>query len=175
VANAFGTAVITIVLKDNGGTTNGGQDTSVAQTLTINVTSVNDAPAFTKGADQTVAEDAGFQFVNNWATGISSGPSEFDGLTFQVTNNTNPGLFQSQPFVSTGFGALQYSPAANANGIADITIVLKDTGGTANGGVITSRFSRRQTSKRRSFFLLQPSTQSQSVMSMQGRIPFASA
>lgn len=137
-ANAFGSAVITIVLKDNGGTANEGQDTSVAQTFTINVTSVNDAPTFTKGADQTVPEDANFQLVHNWATGISSGPLESDGLTFEVTNNTNPGLFQIQPFVSTSLGALQYSPAANLSGIADITIVLKDNGGTANGGVDTS-------------------------------------
>ena len=46
-------------LHDNGGTANGGVDTSATQTFTITVTAVNDAPSFTKGADQTVAEDAG--------------------------------------------------------------------------------------------------------------------
>src|SRR5437667_11668 len=45
------------------------------QTFVINVTAVNDAPSFTKGADQTVLEDAGAQTVSHWATNISSGPA----------------------------------------------------------------------------------------------------
>ncbi|MBL8827453.1 MAG: hypothetical protein JNM18_10795, partial [Planctomycetaceae bacterium] len=43
-ANASGTATVTVVLHDDGGTANGGVDTSVAQTFTISVTAVNDAP-----------------------------------------------------------------------------------------------------------------------------------
>jgi CSLREA domain-containing protein len=135
--NRWGVATVTVVLKDDGGTTNGGQDSSAAQTFTITVTSVNDAPSFTKGADQTVTEDAAFQFINNWATNISSGPNESDPLTFQVTNNTNQSLFLVQPSVTTS-GILTYMPFANASGSADITIVLKDLAGTANGGVDTS-------------------------------------
>ena len=37
----------------------------------IAVAVVNDAPSFTKGADQTVLEDAGAQTVPGWATAIS--------------------------------------------------------------------------------------------------------
>ena len=136
VPNASGDAIVTLVLTDNGGTANGGLDTSTEQSFTISVLSVNDAPTFTKGADQTVLEDAGFQFVE-WATNISQGPNEFDGLSFQVTNNTNPGLFSQQPAVFIN-GLLTYVPAFNASGSADITIVLKDSGGTANGGMDTS-------------------------------------
>jgi CSLREA domain-containing protein len=136
--NAFGDAVVSIVLKDNGGTANGGVDTSTEQSFTISITPVNDAPSFTKGANQTVNEDAGFQSILNWATGISAGPNESSqSLTFVVTNNTNPALFSSAPAINS-FGTLSYIPAANANGTADITIVLKDNGGTANGGVDTS-------------------------------------
>jgi CSLREA domain-containing protein len=135
--NAFGDSILTVVMKDNGGTANGGVDTSIEQGFTISVTPINDAPTFTKGADQTVNEDAGFQFVNNWATNVSQGANEFNGFSFQITNNTNSGLFSSQPLISTS-GSLTYSPAFNASGSADITIVLKDTGGTTNGGVDTS-------------------------------------
>ena len=56
--------------------TGGGADTSAAQTFTITVTAVNDVPSFTKGADQTVNEDAGAQSVTGWATAISAGPSD---------------------------------------------------------------------------------------------------
>ncbi|HET6975746.1 MAG TPA: choice-of-anchor Q domain-containing protein [Pyrinomonadaceae bacterium] len=135
--NAFGDAIVTVVGKDNGGTANGGVDTSGDENFTISITPVNDAPTFTKGVNQTVNEDAGFQFVSNWATNISQGANESDSFSFQVTNNTNPGLFSQQPAVFTN-GLLTYTPASNASGTADITIVLKDTGGTANGGADTS-------------------------------------
>jgi CSLREA domain-containing protein len=138
-ANANGSSTITINLKDNGGTANGGSDTSASQSFTITVNAVNDAPSFTKGADQTVNEDAGAQAVTNWATAISRGPADESGqiLTFQVTNNTNAPLFSAGPAISST-GTLTYTPAANANGSATVTINLKDSGGTANGGIDTS-------------------------------------
>src|SRR5439155_16553303 len=69
-ANANGSATVTAVLKDNGGTANGGVDTSAAQTFKITVNPVNDAPSFTKGPDETVSQLAGPQTVPNWATAI---------------------------------------------------------------------------------------------------------
>ncbi|MGE4070425.1 MAG: Ig-like domain-containing protein [Lysobacterales bacterium] len=138
-ANANGTATITLNLMDDGGTANGGIDTSAPQSFTITVTAVNDAPSFTKGPDQTVLEDAGPQTVNPWATAISAGPPDESGQTvvFNMTGNTNPALFSAAPAVSPT-GVLTYTPAANANGSATITLNLMDNGGTANGGVDTS-------------------------------------
>ncbi len=139
VANASGSATITLVLVDNGGTANGGVDTSAAQTFTITVTPVNDAPSFIKGANQSVNNNVGPQTVNNWATSISPGPADESGQTvsFQVTGNTNPSLFAVTPAISST-GTLTYQPAANAGGTATITITLKDNGGTTNGGQDTS-------------------------------------
>ena len=138
-ANANGTANLSVRVQDNGGTANGGVDTSATQNFSISLTAVNDAPSFTKGADQTVLEDAGAQTVNPWATAISAGPPDEAGqtLTFNITGNTNPALFSAGPAVSPA-GALSYTPAANANGSATITLTLSDNGGTANGGVDTS-------------------------------------
>lgn len=137
--DANGSATITIELKDTGGTVGGGVDTSASQTLTINVTAVNDAPSFTKGADQTVDEDAGAQTVPGWATAISSGPADESAqtLTFNVIGNTNAALFSAGPVIAPN-GTLTYTPAANANGSATVTVALQDTGGTANGGADTS-------------------------------------
>ncbi len=107
-------------------------------TVDVTVTSVNDAPSFTKGGDQAVAEDAGAQSVPNWATDMSPGPDDESGqtLSFSATN-TNTTLFSVQPSVSLG-GTLAYTPAANASGSATITLTLTDTGGTANGGLNAS-------------------------------------
>ena len=43
-ANAYGSALVTVRIQDNGGTANGGIDTSPPQTFTIAVTPVNDPP-----------------------------------------------------------------------------------------------------------------------------------
>src|SRR5215208_4469169 len=109
---------------------------SAQKTVTVTVDAVNDAPSFTKGPDQTKDEDAGAQTVDGWATAISAGPNE-PGQTvdFQVTNDNN-GLFAAggQPSVTPN-GTLTYTPAADKNGSATVTVKAKDSAGTENGGV----------------------------------------
>ena len=55
--NANGSATVTVRAHDDGGTANGGQDTSGPQTFTITITPVNDAPVVTAGADRTGNEN----------------------------------------------------------------------------------------------------------------------
>src|SRR5262249_22013356 len=119
--------------KANDGTV----DSNVA-TVTITVDAVNDAPSFTKGADQTVLEDAGAQSVTGWATSISAGPASESGQAVNfIVSNDNSALFSVQPAISVT-GTLTYTSAANASGSAIVTVQLHDNGGTANGGVDTS-------------------------------------
>ncbi|HEV3340074.1 MAG TPA: Ig-like domain-containing protein [Pirellulales bacterium] len=134
-----GVAHVSVALHDNGGTANGGVDTSAVQTLTITVNFINQAPFFTGGPDQTVHETPGPQTVAGWATGISPGsPDETNQiLNFQVTTD-NDGLFSSPPTIDPTTGALTYTPATYATGLAHVTVRLHDNGGTANGGVDTS-------------------------------------
>ena len=107
-------------------------------TATITVAAVNDAPGFTKGADQSVLEDAAAQSIGSWATVLTAGAANESSqvLDFIVANDNNP-LFTVQPAVSAA-GALTYTPASNANGLATVTIRIHDNGGIANGGVDTS-------------------------------------
>jgi len=139
-ADANGSATITLELMDDGGTANGGEDTSAPQSFTIDVTPVNDQPSFTAGTDQTVLEDAGTQTVVGWATAISAGPTNEASqvLSFNITNNSNPGLFSSAPSINPSTGDLTYTPAANAHGSATLNLELMDDGGTANGGIDVS-------------------------------------
>ncbi len=136
-ANANGTAVVTVSLSDNGGTAFLGVN-SVSKTVTITVTPVNDAPTFTKGANLTVAANAGAQTVAGWATAIAAGPANESAqtVTFTVTNSNNA-LFAVQPSIAPN-GTLTFTPAATGNGTATVTVVLRDNGGVANGGVDTS-------------------------------------
>src|SRR5262249_17877464 len=106
--------------KANDGTV----DSNVA-TVTITVTAVNDVPSFTKGVNQTVLEDAAAQSVLSWATAISAGAGESgQAVNFLVSNDNNP-LFSVQPAVSAA-GTLTYTPAANANGSATVTVQIHD-------------------------------------------------
>jgi len=130
--NANGTSTITITVSD-------GTSTATA-TFQFTVQPVNDAPIFMVGGNPTVMEDSGPQSLVGWAT-VQAGPTEdeFDqNLEFQVTGNSNPGLFASAPVINPSNGNLTFTPTAEAHGSAIITLLLRDDGGTANGGVDTS-------------------------------------
>ena len=130
-ANANGSATITVTLADNGA----GANTSGPQTFTITVNSVNDAPSFVVGTNQTVFDNAPLQTISNWATTISAGPNEAGQVvTFSVTANSNSALFAVQPTVASN-GTLTFRPAAGFTGTATISLVAQDNGGTSNGGV----------------------------------------
>jgi hypothetical protein len=137
-ADANGSARVTVILHDDGGTAQGGADTSAPQTFNISVTPVNDAPSFTKGANQTVRLAAGAQSVAGWATAINAGPADESAQTLNfIVSNDNAALFATAPAISSA-GTLTFTPGANANGSATVTVVLHDDGGTAAGGSDTS-------------------------------------
>ena len=69
-ADATGSATVSMQIHDNGGTANGGNDTSAIQTFTITVTAVNDAPVNSVPGPQTTHQD--------------------DPLTFSVANGNRP-------------------------------------------------------------------------------------
>ncbi|MEO8522736.1 MAG: Ig-like domain-containing protein, partial [Acidobacteriota bacterium] len=127
---------------------------SDVRTVTITINPVNDPPSFTAGAADTVLEDSGLRSVA-WATAISAGPAnETDGscsvpgvgaisvchqvVDFLVSND-NPALFAptGQPKVAPD-GTLTYTPAADANGNATVTVQAHDNGGLDLGGISTS-------------------------------------
>ena len=129
-----GVAAVTLQLHDNGGTASGGDDTSDPQTFLISVGEINDAPSFTKGADQTVLEDAGPQSVAGWATNINPGVNEAKQTVTFIVTTSNDSLFSTLPAVASD-GTLTYTTASDANGNVTVTVTAKDNGGIANGGV----------------------------------------
>ena len=139
-ADANGSADITITLSDDGGTANGGVNTSPAQTFTISVTPVNDAPSFTSGGTVSHTGAATPQTEAGWATSISPGPADESSqvLAFNITGNSNPSIFSAGPTVNALTGDLSYTPVNGASGTATVTLTLSDDGGTANGGIDTS-------------------------------------
>jgi VCBS repeat-containing protein len=107
------------------------------------VTAVNDAPLFTGGANQTVAEDAGPQSVSNWATAFQPGPNtatDENGQTlvqYTVTQIAGTLTFTTAPAVANN-GTLSYESAPNANGSATFEVRAVDNGNGAAPNVNTS-------------------------------------
>jgi N-acetylneuraminic acid mutarotase len=134
--DAFGSATIEVSLKDDGGTTGLGADTSATQTFTITITPVNDSPIFTKGANVSANLASGAQALANWAGGIVPGPANEaeQALQFIVTPSLST-LFQVPPTISAD-GTLSFTPAKT--GTTLVSVQLTDTGGTADGGVSVS-------------------------------------
>jgi hypothetical protein len=123
---------ISLMTNDLGNTGTGGAKTST-DTITINITPVNQAPSFTAGGDVTVP--ASGSYSQTWATNILPGPANESGqsVNFIVSNNNNS-LFLVQPSISPT-GILTFTPVAGLGGTATVSVQLQDNGGTANGGV----------------------------------------
>src|SRR5439155_1670848 len=151
-ANGAGYASFTFQVQDDGGTAHSGVDLDQsANTLTIDVTSVNDAPAGTNntvsvledGSYTFAAADFGFTDPTDAASAAGANALLAVEITTlpgagSLTNNgvaVTAGQFVSAADITAG--KLKFSPAANANGTgyASFTFQVQDNGGTAHSGV----------------------------------------
>lgn len=123
VANANGTATITVTVNDGQASNN-----LFTQTFIVTVTAVNDPPTLDFISNPAaILEDAGAQSIN--LTGITAGPAnEIQALTVTATSSNtalipNPSVSYTSPATT---GSLSYTPVANANGSAVITVTVND-------------------------------------------------
>jgi VCBS repeat-containing protein len=145
--NSTALSNFTFQVVDDGGVANGGQDTDQsANTITFNVSSVNDAPA---GTDKTVTiiEDnpyiitvADFGFTDldgNAFTNVivTSRPPAAEGV--YLLNGVAITTGQVISVIDINTGKLTFNPTLNKNGttIGALGFKVQDNGGTSNGGV----------------------------------------
>jgi hypothetical protein len=115
---------------------NAANEVSAAVTVSLTVTAVNDAPSFATPANVTVNEDSGPFMQSGFATGFDAGPSDEKAtqtVLGYVVSNSKHALFSVQPTIAPN-GTLTFTPAQDANGTATVTVQVRDSGGTANGG-----------------------------------------
>ncbi|MHB0966601.1 MAG: tandem-95 repeat protein [Bellilinea sp.] len=147
-ANGNGYTSFTFQVKDNGGTLNNGIDLDPsAKTMTINVTSVNDAPSgVNRTVDTNEDTDRTFAVADFPLTDANDTPSntlaaiKIVSLPLKGTlkvNGANATVNQIVSLTELNAGKLVYSPALNGNGsaYASFNFQVQDNGGTANGGV----------------------------------------
>ncbi len=140
--DANGAATISVTVTDNGGADNAGVETSAAQTFSIIVTAVNDAPSFTASVPTPVNEDGGAVTQAGWVTAFTPGPDNESSQTvagggYAVSVISNPSLFAVPPAVADN-GDLSFTIAEGANGVATFGVTVRDNGGSDDGGSDTS-------------------------------------
>lgn len=105
--------------------------------ITITVNPVNDAPQLIAGGDIQVSEDAGEKSYTNWAV-LSAGPSNEDDQKLSVDLGVDkPALFSVLPQIDSS-GTLTFTSAPDSIGVATVTMIVFDDGGTELGGVDSS-------------------------------------
>ena len=115
-----------------------GEDVSNTVTGSIYDFLVNDPPSFTSDGDVSVDEDSGPASFSGWVNTFDDGaPDEqaFDTIHFTIALGAGESsLFTTQPAIATqrtaNQGRLTFTPAANAHGVAHVTVTPVDDGGT---------------------------------------------
>src|SRR5262245_60411102 len=152
VADANGTAGSFSYSVNDG---NGGSD---SQTVTLSVTSVNDAPVNTVPAAQTMNEDGTLTFSTANGNAISIADVDAGSSSVQVTLAAANGvlgvtgiagvtvtgngtgtvvLTGSQANINTVLNGLTFTPTGNYNGAANLTVTTNDQGNTGSGGALS--------------------------------------
>ncbi len=138
--NFSGTDSLTISVTDGG-------LPPITRSVPITLVALNDAPVFTAGSEAIVVNEDSAPYSLGWATGIGPGggtdeQSQAAALSFLVAN-TNSALFTptGQPAINRS-GVLTFTLAKDANtavsGPVNVSVLLRDNGGTLSGGVNTS-------------------------------------
>ena len=113
-----GPATFSFTVQDNGGTANSGVDT-LAESLTINVTAVNDAPTISGSPATNAVQDDPYSFTPT--------ASDVDGPSLTFSINTTP----TWASFDTGTGALTGTPSNADVGNTTNNIVISVSDGIA--------------------------------------------
>lgn len=139
IPGASGVATLGVRLRDDGGTADGGEDTSAEQSVALELFRRNAPPSFTAGADIRVFKGEGKVSISDWAKEVSAGaPYEADQkLKFEVRVLEGGSLLKALPVIDSS-GTLVLEPAGSGTGVARFGVKLRDSGGTSDGGTDVS-------------------------------------
>jgi hypothetical protein len=127
-----GVFLLKIRLKDNGGTEDGGVDTSF-YFKQVSVKAVNDAPRFQVAGNDT-ASNAVSRSRPGFLLELSPGPEDEIGQNLDtIITCSRPDWFAVLPWFEGD--TLRFEPLADTLGTCEIFVKLRDNGGTEDGGV----------------------------------------
>jgi Tol biopolymer transport system component len=125
--DAFGTALITVTVRDSGGTAHGGVD-SISRSFTVHVQPINDPPTIGSIANVTTPED----IPTGWLAVPISDPETAAGLLSLNATSSNTALVTVEGIEFEGSEAnrlVRVTPRSNAFGTTTITLTVADPAG----------------------------------------------
>lgn len=129
--NVYGTTTVSVVLTDDGGTDNGGQNTSEAQSFTIVILPVDD-PVIAADDHYTVNEDSFLSVAAG--QGVLINDSDADGDSLAATPVTNP----EHGFVSLqSDGSFTYFASFDFDGTDSFQYLASHASGTSELATVT--------------------------------------
>ncbi|HZP12129.1 MAG TPA: Ig-like domain-containing protein [Nevskiaceae bacterium] len=129
VARQSGASTITVTVKDDGGTANGGVDT-VARQFTVTVTAASNHNPVAVNDAASVSQDSAETIIN-----VRANDTDADGDTLTVTNVGAPNHGGSVAIRNAGAN-VGYTPANGFSGTETFSYTISDGhGGTADGTV----------------------------------------
>ena len=143
-ANGNNYTSFSFAVQDDGGTANGGEDTSSAKTITFNVTPVNDAPTLASVATlQDFTEDTYKEITfANLASAADEADVDGDTLSFKITSISSGSLkkWNGSTWTDASIGAtlaasekFQWKADLNANGLLNTFKVQASDGVLLSG------------------------------------------
>jgi WD40 repeat protein len=145
VLDAFGNSTFDVKVQDNGGTANGGIDTSDAQTFTITINTMADVPNVTNATtNEDTQTKSGLVITDNGDTEVSH---------FKITNIMGGTLYKNDgstainnaDFITeaSGNAGLKFTPATDANigGSFGIQASVTNDNSGLGGNVVTAMIS----------------------------------
>ncbi|NUQ64040.1 MAG: cadherin-like domain-containing protein [Pirellulales bacterium] len=153
-SNAFGTAVVTVEAKDDGGTANGGNDTSDPRTFTITVAAVNDAPT---AADDSCTLDQDTVLVVPVASCLLANDVDVDGdpMTAVLVGGPSHGTV-----MLNADGSFSYTPIAGYFGPDTFTYSASDGAMESNPATVSIQVRQVAPLGATKFIVADPSAQS---------------
>ena len=147
VADQSGRATIIVEIEDGGldGDLNtAGDNATFTRTFDVNISPVNDSPTLDVIVDVTLDEDAAEQTINLAGATAGGGETQPLQITASSSNNTlipDPVVTYTTPDET---GSLAFTPVADQNGTATITVTVEDGGldGDLNTAGDNATFSR---------------------------------
>jgi hypothetical protein len=126
-------------IQDDGGTSDGGVDTSIRRVLYVQVIPVNTAPTFSLPTSLRLSQSP-HQRSLAFASAVFAGTGLWEstqGMQFIVqTNNTE--AFTAFPTIDSRTGVLTFATLSTFSGVINFIVALRDNGGVADGGRDTS-------------------------------------
>src|SRR5690606_28229415 len=103
------------------------------QNFQVSVNDINEAPTITAIGDQNTCIGTEEKTIS--ISGITAGPENVQIVTANITSD-NPQLFESLTvnLLAGGNGEIKYKLNTNNPGNVELSLILQDDGGTANGG-----------------------------------------